>query len=1087
MKPLFLILLATSFAVRAEFIPSTSPFAAKPCDSYANHRDESGKPAVLRWGDAPFADFGSRAVSFDHSGVRKLRQSPPPGVHPRIFFGPDDLPDVKKRVRETRCGQEAWKNILCWTEMMKGRYDDTLEYAQPDRWKGGFGGLRGRVPLFRMGIPRESGKSPYNKNTTAAAIYQSLVDGSAKEFPSYYWNTLALEAFRCLIDEDRAGAKAAGSAVVTMMKIDQAKRADDPKQRGKTPSQPVGAFQLAFAYDFLFNDIRPDQRKLIHAELAETTWSHDNYGTFNSAESSRSNWATFSYWLIQVLAIEGEHGFNELKVRGMYRGWRNLLTYGWFESGATFEGEAKNQLGMDGVIAFATRRSAYGFEDLCGHPYLRAYATRFLPHSVNPMLSGFHKYDLLGGSRATSAGAAPADTVGLKFMFPDDRAIDWIYRKSVGEDYGNVPDRPDGYFNALLFFSIFASDFDTSNSDPARLALGDTFFCGERALMMTRSSWEKEAMMLNMHTRQANGGHPFSDRNAVMVAGAGRIWSPNGYASFRTAENSVVCIDGRSQNENVPARCVDFVRTPEASFMVGDSKYTWDWDWKRLEKNVGYYTVADVEAGKVAVPAGWEPVMHSVNDFAFKKLPHAYLDWPHFRYGHWLLPKDALSPYVRKPLFPVEKAIRTAGLVRGAHPYAVVIDDIAVDASAHRFDWTLALEHDIQIANIQKHSDGSLDIYLTGSDPDQLQARAKDPLPSSIAAGTAIPAGQPMLLVKVLNALSGADLLPVIVELPNGTDAKKYGNYRRLVISSESVIPDFKILLLPYRQGASVPRIDWISEKSTVSVSFAGTTDSLVFSRPGNGKTNLIIRRQSGALPAREILRVDRPVPPLADALAEKRSKEIADTKAWVKSELAGFSPKSLEGLAAIWSFDDFQDAKTSGTEILTCPGAKPFPGRVGMALKFSGTKEGIMLPIDLSTFAPNGFTVSLWAKDPERKGGYFFNNSGHRGISLGMENGTLRVDTDSKHRWNRSPVEFHDWQHIAWSSDGKTMRLYLGGKEVATGEVSTPLRFGKSTVIAPNFSGMLDEILIFKRPLTSDEVARIYAVQTYGPGTREH
>ena len=134
-----------------------------------------------------------------------------------------------------------------------------------------------------------------------------------------------------------------------------------------------------------------------------STWSHDNYGTFNTATSSRSNWATFSYWLFEVLAIEGEPGFNDLKVRGMYRGWRNLLTYGWFQSGATFEGEAKNQLGMDGIIPFAMREKTYGFENLCGHPYLRAYATRFLPHSLNPMLDGFIKYDLLGGSRTAAA------------------------------------------------------------------------------------------------------------------------------------------------------------------------------------------------------------------------------------------------------------------------------------------------------------------------------------------------------------------------------------------------------------------------------------------------------------------------------------------------------------------------------------------------------------------------------------------------------------------------------------------------------------------------------------------------------------
>jgi hypothetical protein len=154
--------------------------------------------------------------------------------------------------------------------------------------------------------------------------------------------------------------------------------------------------------------------------------------------------------------------------------------------------------------------------------------------------------------------------------------------------------------------------------------------------------------------------------------------------------------------------------------------------------------------------------------------------------------------------------------------------------------------------------------------------------------------------------------------------------------------------------------------------------------------------------------------------------------------------------------------------------------------LKFSGTKEGIALPVDASAFAPAGITVSFWAKDPEKKGGYFFNHNGHRGISLGLENGALRVDTDSTHRWHKSPPLADDWQHVVFTYDGRTMRLYLGGREAAAGDASAPLRFGKTTVIAPGFSGHLDELAIFQRALSADEIARIHAVQTYGPGTRE-
>ena len=711
-------------AAFAGFDPARSPFADKPADSYSNYTDASGKPGVLIWGKAPFEDFGERKVAFDESGVRQLRQAPAPGIHPRIYFGPEDLPDVRRRLRETRCGQEAWKNLLCWTQMMKGEYDDAQDYAKPDRFNGGFGGLHSRVPLFRLGVPRE-GKITYNHNPKAAAFYKSLIDGDATGVPAFYWNTLALEAFRCLIEQDETSAKNVACATVTLMKADQAARAANPKRTGKPPDQPVGGFQLAYVYDFVNSWLTPDQRQAMHDELAAGSWSHDNYGTFNTAETSRSNWATFSYWLYEALAIEGEPGFNDLKVRGMYRGWRNLLTYGWFQSGATFEGEAKNQLGMDGIIPFAMRRQAYGFEDLCGHPYLRAYADRFLPHSLNPMLTGFHKYDLLGGSRTKGGGFTPCDLLGLKYMFPQDKTIDWVYRKTIGEDYANLPERPDGYFNALLFTAIFASDFDPANNDPDRLGLGRTFFCPERALIMTRSDWDPDADMLNLHTRAANGGHAFADRNAIMVAGAGRVWSPNGYASFKTVENSVVCIDGQSQDVGTPGRMVDFQDRPEATFAVGDASYCWDWKWQRLDENRGYYTIDDASNGRIAVPKGSEPEKHGVNDFAYLKLPFEYLARPAFEMGHWIKPKGAIQPVVRAPFFAVQRAFRTAGLVRGAKPYMLVIDDIQKDAQPHHYDWTLALEPDIQIARIDKKNDREMDIVLTGSDPDQTRPKAR--------------------------------------------------------------------------------------------------------------------------------------------------------------------------------------------------------------------------------------------------------------------------------------------------------------------------------------------------------------------------
>ena len=833
---------------------AASPFADKPCKSYSSYRDEAGKEVELLWGRAPLEDFGSRTVAFDFTGVRQVHPVPAPGVHPRIYFTPDDLPDLRHRLKQTQCGQAAWNNLLCWTEMMKGRYDDKAPYAKNDVWQGGFGGLHGPVPLFRLGVPREKGFA-YNHHPAAARNYRALVDGSATSFPDYYWNVFSLEAFRCLIENDEAGAKDLAKAVITAMKLDQAKRAAD-KKASNPPDEPVGRFQLAFVYDFIFNWLTPAQHAAIHDELANSTWHHDNYGTFNTAEGSRSNWATFSYWLFEVLGIEDEPGFNDLKVRGMFRGWRNLFTYGWFQSGATYEGEAKNQLGMDGVIPFAMREKEYGFQNLCGHPYLRAYATKFLPASVIPTLDGFIKYDLLGGAHSRPM---PPDSLGLKYMFPNDKVIDWIFRCAVGEHYENVPDRCDGYRNDLLFFLCYATDFDPANNDPAKLNLPQTFFCGERALLMTRSSWDKDALMINLHTREANGGHPFADRNSIMVAGAGRVWSPPGYASFRTPENSAVVIDGKTQDEHSPGRMVDFADEPLATFAVGDAKYPWDWNLAFVDKTGGgFYTAADVHAGKVKAPkgTGWTLENHSVNDFAFTKLSFAYLNTTLAESSHWILPVGAVRPYFRQPNYPVQRAFRTAGLVRGVKPYALVVDDIQKDSAVHHYDWTLALENDIQIAKVEKHGEHGLDVILTGNDPQQKNPRGKTPLPPNVT-GT-IPAGQPMLLVRVLNVNSTKPVVPTIVELPNLANPKNYSPIRRLLIPADAVSPDFRVLLFAFHQGDALPQTTWNGDRTAVSVEAGGVKDRVEFIPGKSGKTSVAVVRAGKTL-----VQLDREVTPL--------------------------------------------------------------------------------------------------------------------------------------------------------------------------------------------------------------------------------
>lgn len=810
-----------------------SPFADKPCLSYSSFRDKE-----LRWGDAPLDDFGPTTVKSDFSGIRALRPAPAPGIHPRVLCSPDDLPDVRRRLKETRCGQQIWRNILSWTQGMKAAYDDKAAYAQPDLWKGSFGGLHGPVPLFRLG-----------QGGWKSDRYPRLVKGDESAEVGFFWNVFSLEAFRCWVEDDKAGAETLAKAVMTAMSAEL--KAIETKRKEKKETRPRSLALddiskgngLAFTYDFLFSYLTPEQKKAIHDEFAATTWYHDNYGTFNDATNCRSNWASFSYWLIQLLTIEGEPGFNDIKYLGLYRGWRNFLTYGFYPSGAVLEGEAKDQLGMDGIMAFAMRNTR---ENLAGHPHLRAQATRFLPLSVTPTGGGagpfgkapFLKFDLLGGIGSLH----PLDALGLKYVFPEDKVIDWIFRKQVGDNYQLVPDRPDGYFNALLFWGIYATDFDPANNDPAKLGLGHTFFCGERSLLLTRSGWQDDALLLGLHVRSAKGGHPYADRNAIALCGAGRAWSiPGTFDSFENAQNSVVVIDGKPQDLWVPGRMVDFNDSPLATFAVGDAKYAWDWKWKNLEGKTKPYTKEDVDGGRVEIPQGWEKVQQSLNDFAFTKRTEASFSRPMFELPSWVGVRGSLTPVVCQPNYPVKKAFRTAGIVRGKYPYVLVVDDIQKDETPHHYAWILVLESDIQIAGLEhpaKEDAAMCDILLTGSPP---VAPKKDETLPPLRQGGPIPAGQPMLLVRVLQrelAATQGQGEPCIEE----QKAKKTTT-RRLVIPADAIAPGFKVLLYPHRQGDPLPKTTWDDKRTTVTVELGGVKDQVTFSPSAAGKTNVAITR----------------------------------------------------------------------------------------------------------------------------------------------------------------------------------------------------------------------------------------------------
>ena len=306
------------------------------------------------------------------------------------------------------------------------------------------------------------------------------------------------------------------------------------------------------------------------------------------------------------------------------------------------------------------------------------------------------------------------------------------------------------------------------------------------------------------------------------------------------------------QDLAVPGRMVDFEDKPLATFAVGDAKYAWDWNWKEL--NGGPYTrpqLAGPNAPKL--PVGWAKELHSINDFRYQKQDELYQKRPLFESSSWILPDGYTAPVLRQPNYPVQRAFRTVGLVRGQYPYALVLDDIQKDNAVHHYDWVLSVEPDVQIEKFvypkQDEKNTQLfDVFLTGTTT--LNKRGAYGNPAN---------GEPLLLVRVLERERAKSAAP-----PVTGDAYLTFATRRLVVPTDAVAPNYKVLLYPFRQGDPVPVTTWNNKHDTLTVTIGKQKDTITFKPSTMGKTGLVITRDNSGQPA-SLITTNRPIAPLRE------------------------------------------------------------------------------------------------------------------------------------------------------------------------------------------------------------------------------
>jgi hypothetical protein len=232
-----------------------------------------------------------------------------------------------------------------------------------------------------------------------------------------------------------------------------------------------------------------------------------------------------------------------------------------------------------------------------------------------------------------------------------------------------------------------------------------------------------------------------------------------------------------------------------------------------------------------------------------------------------------------------------------------------------------------------------------------------------------------------------------------------------------------------------------------------------------------------------------------------------------IRVSVAGGLAQLPPGVVALWSGEgDGSDSAGGNNALLTAISFEK--GKVGQAFSFNGTSSFAKVPASpaLNVGQGQGLTISAWIKpsDIDRSNpiAEWNNGAGSWGVHFHLSNqafegtrgpGQLYANlVDSTGRWHQidSPantVAANVFQHVALTYDKASgmALIYLNGAVVArqnlgsfTPQTSYDLYLGRRASPANEpwtFAGLLDEITLYNRALSGDEIQAICTEQNNG------
>lgn len=149
-------------------------------------------------------------------------------------------------------------------------------------------------------------------------------------------------------------------------------------------------------------------------------------------------------------------------------------------------------------------------------------------------------------------------------------------------------------------------------------------------------------------------------------------------------------------------------------------------------------------------------------------------------------------------------------------------------------------------------------------------------------------------------------------------------------------------------------------------------------------------------------------------------------------------------------------------------------PGVTGKSLKGSAGGKYYKL-LKAPDYSANTTTIMAWMKTKINGSIYYrgYFNSSSRGV--GIENNLIKYNDENKFSTDVSML-FLDggWHHIAVVYSSSNVILYIDGRYIET-RTTYFGNYGANKSYIGNFTGLMDNLRLYNRALTQDEVKQIF------------